>query len=213
MTIEVVYENEDLLVLNKPCGIAVQANAVSDIVKEYSELKNCDLHPITRIDQVVSGICLFAKNKEATATISLMLQEGKIQKKYIAIVEGHITKKENYLEDKLLKVGQKMTISNEGKYCKLHYKVIAELERFSKLEITTFTGRFHQIRAQLSNLGHPIKGDLKYKSKRSNKEGGIYLHSKNLSLDWGNGNIQQFEADYPVDKTLYFIDSKKLMTP
>jgi 23S rRNA pseudouridine1911/1915/1917 synthase len=201
--LQIIYEDHDILVINKPCGIAVQS-IEDDIVKSYNQSHNINLHPITRLDQAVSGLTLFAKHSKEAALLSGMIDDQKISKYYTAIVEGHMAAEQGQLNHKLMKKGQKAVVSPNGKEAALTFKKMTTLDRFTKLEITLLTGRFHQIRAQLSTEGHPIKGDLKYGSKRSNKEGGIYLHCHKMILPH-NGTILQLEAEPPKDKNLYFI--------
>jgi 23S rRNA pseudouridine1911/1915/1917 synthase len=202
---EIIYDDNDLLIINKPCGVAVQSRE-EDIVKIFYTEKKLDLHPITRLDQAVSGLTLFAKNPSSAARLTEMINSGKINKHYTAIVEGQIAENDGRLEHNLLKTGLKMVVSDKGKLCVLTYRKMANLDRYTKLEIEIETGRFHQIRAQMSAFGHPIKGDLKYKSKRSNKEGGIYLHCHMMTIPGKNGEIMVFEAEPPKDKTLYWIN-------
>jgi 23S rRNA pseudouridine1911/1915/1917 synthase len=202
--LELIFEDANIIVINKPCGMAVQSKE-EDIIKYYSSVKNIELHPITRIDQSVSGLSLFSKNAKSAALMTRMLKEGKISKSYTAVVEGIVQNPEGILEHKILKVGQKSIVSEQGKDCSLHYKVVHKLDRYTRLEVTSYTGRFHQIRAQLSAIGHPIKGDLKYHSRRSNKEGGIYLHCQLITLLYQSGELRLFEGNPPKDKTLYFV--------
>lgn len=199
----IIYEDSDILIINKPCGIAVQSTE-DDIVKFYVHSHHINLHPITRLDQAVSGLTLFAKHSEAAALFTSLLSDQKINKYYTAIVEGKVAVEEGQLIHKLMKKGQKAVVSPEGKLASLTFKKIATLDRYTKIEIALITGRFHQIRAQFSASGHPIKGDLKYGSKRSNKEGGIYLHCHKMMLPH-NGTILHVEAEPPKEKNLYFI--------
>ncbi len=200
---EIIYDDKDMLIINKACGIAVQSKE-EDIVKTFCLANNIALHPITRLDQAVSGLTLFAKNPTSAALLTEMLDNKKINKYYTAVVEGQIAENEGRLKHQLLKTGQKTVVSDKGKLCVLTYRKIANLDRYTKLEIQTETGRFHQIRAQMSAIGHPIKGDLKYNSKRSNKEGGIYLHCHKISIHKNNQEMMVFEADPPENKALYF---------
>jgi 23S rRNA pseudouridine1911/1915/1917 synthase len=202
---EVIFEDDDLIVINKSCGVAVQSKE-DDIVKYFSNEKKLIIHPLTRLDQSVSGLALFAKNAKSAASFTILLNNGKISKQYIAIVEGHVVENEGRLEHKLLKIGQKAVVSDKGKNCVLIFKKTASLDRYTKLNIELETGRFHQIRAQLSAAGYPIKGDVKYNSRRSNKEGGIYLHCQMLAIHYKSGVVSLFESDPPKDKTLYWLN-------
>lgn len=199
----IIFEDKDIIIFNKPCGIAVQSTE-DDIIKSHAQTFGIMLHAITRLDQAVSGLTLFAKHSKAAAHYTTMLSDLKINKWYTAIVEGKIEAMEGQLTHKLMKKGQKAVVSRDGKLASLTYKKIATLDRYTKLEVALMTGRFHQIRAQLSAAGHPIKGDLKYGSRRSNKEGGIYLHCHKMQMPH-NGKVLQVEAEPPKDKTLYFV--------
>ncbi len=203
---EVIFEDDDLIVINKSCGVAVQSKE-DDIVKFLLNEKKLILHPITRLDQSVSGLVLFAKNAKSASGFTTLLNDGKISKQYIAIVEGHVLENEGRMEHKILKVGQKAVVSDKGKKCVLTFKKTVSLDRYTRLDIEIETGRFHQIRAQLSAAGYPIKGDVKYNSRRSNKEGGIYLHCQMIAIHYKSGVVSLFESDPPKDKTLYWLNT------
>jgi 23S rRNA pseudouridine1911/1915/1917 synthase len=197
----VIFENEEIIVFNKECGKAVQSE-LEDIVKEYKDTKGIDLHPITRLDQPVSGLALFAKSSSAANKYTELLKGQNIEKKYVAIVEGKFPLDIPTLDNRLSKKGNKAIEDNiQGKRSILNIEKIEYLDRYSRILLNIETGRFHQIRAQLSLAGHPVKGDLKYGSKRSNKEGGIYLHCISMSI---NDEIQLI-ADFPKDKNLYTV--------
>jgi 23S rRNA pseudouridine1911/1915/1917 synthase len=197
-----VFENDDIIIIDKPCGLAVQA-VDEDFIKKYKSLHGIELSPITRLDQPVSGLCLMGKNSRATAHYTNVLVSGKLYKSYVAVVEGHFPKEINKIETLLLKKGNKAVEDKKnGKLCTIDISSIIHLDRYSILRLTIGTGRFHQIRAQLSILGFPVKGDLKYHSKRSNKEGGIYLHCDTLKINIGD-EVMEFIAPFPDDKPLY----------
>jgi 23S rRNA pseudouridine1911/1915/1917 synthase len=178
-----VFKNEDYLIFDKKCGVAVQSADKSqlDLCGFLSHKLETEVFPITRIDQPVSGLILFALSRKAAATGSKLLQKDFIKKSYLAIVEG-TTISHDSLKDLMVKKGTKSLISTSGKEASLDYKTLRSFERYSLLEIHIQTGRFHQIRAQLSNHGHPIKGDVKYGARRNNKFVGICLHCATLSL-------------------------------
>lgn len=196
----IVHENKNILIINKNCGDPVQSKD-QDLVKYLSSQRKNPLHLINRIDQPVSGLVLLAKNKRAAAYYSNLEQEDKIEKYYIAIVEGKLTTNGS-IESSIIKKGEKAFIDPNGKDCKLHYEILKELDRYTILKIKTETGRFHQIRVQLSSIGHPIKGDLKYGAKRSNKEGGIYLHCHNMIIKDGD-EYREYIAKFPMQMVLY----------
>lgn len=176
--IEILYEDTQILVFNKLPGVAVQSrddDMMDTIFKNY--------HLITRLDQPVSGACILAKTKESAKLFSELLRQTKIKKSYIAIVEGHPKQMESNLTNKIIKKGYKAFVDNKkGKQAKLRYLIVESLENYSVLFVEIFTGRFHQIRVQLGNIGHCIKGDLKYGARRSNKHPGIYLHCRKIAF-------------------------------
>lgn len=193
---EVVYEDNHIIIVNKASGEIVQGDKtgdkpLSEIVKEYIKEKykkpgNVFCGVVHRIDRPVSGLVVFARTSKALERLNKMLREGEIHKTYHALVEGHPVQEEGMLENWLVSDGRinKTFVSDQNnpnaKLSKLRYKVIERYDRYTLLEVELLTGRKHQIRAQLSNMGHPIKGDLKYGAKRSNRDGGISLESHRI---------------------------------
>jgi 23S rRNA pseudouridine1911/1915/1917 synthase len=190
---EVVYEDNHIIVVNKMAGEIVQGDKtgdkpLSEFVKDYIREKynkpgNVFCGVVHRIDRPVSGLVIFARTSKALERLNKMLREGEIHKTYRAIVEGHPEKPEALLENYLVSDGRinKTFISDsrnpEAKLSRLEYRTVERGDRYTLLEINLLTGRKHQIRAQLSAMGHPIKGDLKYGARRSNRDGGISLQA------------------------------------
>ena len=188
---DILYEDNHLLIVNKSPGEIVQGDKtgdipLSEILKQYLKEKynkpgNVFCGVVHRIDRPVGGVVIFAKTSKALERLNKMLREGKIHKTYWAIVEGKPEKHEGTLKNFLKSDGRinKTFLSSENdpeaKESILTYKTLSIGQRYSLLEIKLLTGRKHQIRAQLSALGHPIKGDLKYGAKRSNPDGSISL--------------------------------------
>ena len=195
---QVIYEDNHLIVVNKAPGEIVQGDKtgdtpLSEVVKEYLKEKynkpgNVFCGVVHRIDRPVGGLVIFAKTSKALERLNRMLREGEIHKTYHALVEGKPEKSEGRLTNYLKNDGRlnKTFISSEkdpeAKESVLEYTTLAIGDHYSLLEINLLTGRKHQIRAQLSAIGHPIKGDLKYGAKRSNKDGGISLLAKSISF-------------------------------
>lgn len=198
MKINILYEDNHILVVNKSTGIPVQkdsSNDISlyDIVEEYIKIKyqkknNVFLGLVHRIDRPVSGCVTFAKTSKSLKRLNEMFKKNLIKKTYLAIVCGASMKKSETLEHWLLK---KPKINKSFAFLKhvekskracLDYENIYRFEKYTLLKINLKTGRHHQIRSQLSKIGHPIKGDLKYGSKRSNKNKSISLHSRSIEL-------------------------------
>lgn len=195
---EVVYEDNHIIIVNKKAGEIVQGDKtgdkpLSETVKEYIKEKynkpgNVFCGVVHRIDRPVSGLVIFARTSKALERLNRMLRDGEIHKTYHALVEGAPAKDEDLLEDLLVSNGRinKTFIARPGtpdaKLSRLKYRTIEKGDRYTLLEVNLLTGRKHQIRAQLSAMGHPIKGDLKYGARRSNKDGGISLEAHRIEF-------------------------------
>ncbi len=195
---EVIYEDNHLIIVNKAVGEIVQGDKtgdtpLSEIVKQYIKEKynkpgNVFCGVTHRIDRPVEGLVVFARTSKALERMNRMFREGEVHKTYHAIVEGHPEKPEGMLEDYLVSDGRinKTFVTDksnkDAKLSRLRYRTIESLDRYTLLEIELLTGRKHQIRAQLAAMGHPIKGDLKYGAKRSNRNGGISLQAHRIEF-------------------------------
>lgn len=196
--LDILFEDNHLIIINKKPGDIVQKDNTNDlslleIVKEYLKKKynkpgNVYLGLIHRIDRPTSGLVMFAKTSKALSRMNNMLQEKQIAKTYWAITKNKPEKESDQLIHWLRKNEKKNKsthFSRETKNAKkaiLYYRIIKELENYFLLEIIMRSGRHHQIRCQLQAIGCPIKGDLKYGAKRSNPDGSIDLHAKNLKF-------------------------------
>jgi 23S rRNA pseudouridine1911/1915/1917 synthase len=194
--LQVLYEDNHIIVINKRVGDIVQGDKtgdkpLSEVVKEYIKIKynkpgEVFLGVIHRLDRPTTGIVIFARTSKALTRMNELFSNRETQKTYWAIVKN----KPQNSEDKLvhyLKRNEKNNTSKahvnevpESKIASLDYKIIASLQNYYAIEINLHTGRHHQIRAQLSAIGSPIKGDLKYGFDRSNPDGGIHLHARKL---------------------------------
>lgn len=146
------------------------------------ELKQ-PLHIITRIDKPVSGLVLYARNAGAATTFTEMVKAQKIKKKYLAIVEGTVEKEQDTLSHTLIKGKNNKAYANEdGKPATLSFQKRYTYDKYTLLEIETQTGRFHQIRCQLSLTKHSIKGDVKYGARRGNPDRSIHLHAYSIDF-------------------------------
>lgn len=194
--LQVLHEDNHIIVVNKRVGDIVQGDKtgdkpLSDIVKEYIKDKynkpgEVFLGVIHRLDRPTSGIVVFARTSKALTRMNELFSNRETQKTYWAIVKNKPTK----IQDQLvhyLKRNEKNNTSKahikevpDSKIASLDYTLIKELTSYFALEINLHTGRHHQIRAQLSAIGSPIKGDLKYGFDRSNPDGGIHLHARKL---------------------------------
>jgi len=198
-SLDVVYEDNHLIAVNKRCGDIVQGDhtgdtPLSEIVKEWIRLKynkpgNVYTGVVHRIDRPVSGIVLFAKTSKALSRLNAMFKAKEVKKIYYAAVCGKPKQKKAVLVNFLLKDSSrnKSKAFNKpikgGKESVLELNFVTETDRYSILKVCPQTGRHHQIRAQLSAFGCPIKGDLKYGAPRPNRGGGIHLHAHSIELN------------------------------
>ena len=192
--LHVLYEDNHLIAINKKSGDICQADKtgdipLSEIVKEflknkYNKSGNVYLGTIHRIDRPTTGVIIYAKTSKALSRMNEKFRNNEISKTYWAIVKNKLPKQSDILENYLSKNNKKnksfVTERKDGKYSKLNYNIIKCLDNYYQYEIKPETGRHHQIRVQLSNIGSPIKGDLKYGAKRSNKDGSICLHAREI---------------------------------
>ncbi len=196
--LQVLYEDNHLLIVNKRPGDIVQGDKtgdkpLSDIVKEYiAEKYNKPgavyLGVVHRLDRPTSGIVVFARTSKALPRLNKLFANKEAQKTYWAVVQDQPATQSDTLIHWLKrnpKQNKSYAYKNEvpdSKKAVLDYKLIKKLDNYYLLEIDLHTGRHHQIRSQLSNIGSIIKGDLKYGANRSNKDGSIHLHARKLTF-------------------------------
>lgn len=187
---EILFNDVWFVIADKPNGMPTVPDPSGDeSLKQLLEKEvKTQLFPVNRIDRPVSGLCLFAKYKEAAGDLSKMLAEGKVRKSYLAIVEGIVPSENGVLEDTIAvdKAKNKAFSDDEkpqGKKAVSKYKVLGYSDRYTLLKVEPVTGRQHQIRFQLSNFGFPVKGDVKYMARRKNPDRGINLVSYKLDFD------------------------------
>lgn len=187
----IVYEDDHLIVCHKPPGIPVQSADVRVMDLECACLEY--LHQtyigiVQRLDQPVEGLLVLAKTKKAAGELSRQVQDGRMKKIYLAVVDGSVEPSEGMMQDHLVKdsrnrisrvVPQKTKDSREAR---LHYRVLDRQDGKSLLEIQLYTGRFHQIRVQLSSRGYPLIGDRKYHPQGNAQTGSLALCAYKLSL-------------------------------
>lgn len=195
----VLYEDNHIIAINKTCSEIVQGDKtgdtpLSEIVKAYIKEKynkpgEVFLGVTHRLDRPTSGVVLFARTSKALTRLNAMFQSHEqIQKTYWAIVQGAPkmpeARLENYLtrNETLNKSFIAKPNAKEAKLAVLSYKTLVRGDNYSLLEVNLETGRHHQIRCQLAAIGCPIKGDLKYGAKRSNPDGGISLHARQIAF-------------------------------
>lgn len=201
MSIEdrILYEDNHLIIINKEPSEIVQGDKTGDVcllddVKAYIKVK-CNkpgdvfLGLVHRIDRPVSGAVTFARTSKALSRMTVKIKNREFSKTYLAIVKNKPPKESDELEDFIIKneaQNKSYIVSPEtkgAKIAKLRYRVIGHSENFYLLEVELLTGRHHQIRCQLAHIGCPIKGDLKYGYPRSNPDGSICLHAKNVCFE------------------------------
>lgn len=195
---QIVFEDNHLLIINKKAGQLVQGDKTGDpslleLIKNF--IKKRDAKPgnvflglVHRIDRPTSGLVIYAKTSKALSRLTQMVKNREILKTYWAVT----AKADIPAQQRLVHYLQKNEKTNKStvfpkptdgaKEAILNYKMLRVLDNFQLLEVDLETGRHHQIRAQLSKIGAPIKGDLKYGASRSNPDGGIHLHARKLEF-------------------------------
>ena len=197
-TIEVLYEDNHVIVVNKKPSDIVQGDKTGDVtlpdlIKEYLKEKydkpgNVFCGVIHRLDRPTSGVVVFAKTSKALSRLNEQFREKETNKIYWAVVENKPQKNTSRLENFLRKnekQNKSYVVKDDTKDAKkaiLNYKLLCSSDKYHLLEVTLDTGRHHQIRTQLANIGCIIKGDLKYGAKRSNPDNSIHLHARQLTF-------------------------------
>ncbi len=194
----ILYEDNHLIIVDKRVSDIVQGDQTGDISLDNlirNFIRERDNKPGEvylgiphRIDRPVSGAVVFAKTDKALSRMARLFKEKEVEKVYYAIVANRPPKDEDTLEHYLTrntKQNKSYTHDKEvpgSKFARLHYRLLASSDNYYLLEVILETGRHHQIRAQLTAIGCPIKGDRKYGSRRTNKNGGISLHARRISF-------------------------------
>ena len=206
---EVVYEDNHIIIVNKRSGEIVQGDKtgdrpLSDIVKDYIKEKYQKpgavfLGVVHRLDRPVSGLVVFARTSKSLTRLNKMFAEGEVHKTYWAIVKR--SDRLNAISDKFIDDGEYHTLEHwlvrnekqnksyaytqekpNSKKAILKYRTLSHSDHYTLVEVNLMTGRHHQIRCQLAAMGTPIKGDLKYGSPRSNADGSISLQSHRIEF-------------------------------
>ena len=195
---DILYEDNHLLVVNKHAGDLVQPDpsgesALEDQIKAFIKVRDRKpgavfLGVVHRIDRPVSGAVLFAKTSKALTRLNEMIREGQIKKCYWALTEATPNPEQGELQHYIVRDGRTNrsraydTPKSNAKLARLRYEVLGASAHYTLVEVALLTGRHHQIRCQLSKIGCPIRGDLKYGAKRSLPGGGISLHSRSVAF-------------------------------
>lgn len=214
--LQVLYEDNHIIAVNKRAGDIVQGDKtgdkpLSDVVKEYIKKKyekpgEVYLGVVHRLDRPTSGIVIFARTSKALTRLNEKFKNRETRKTYWAVVKNKPSENAATLVHYMTR-NEKSNLSKahvkevpNSKVASLEYAIIAELNNYFALEVELHTGRHHQIRAQLSAIGSPIKGDLKYGFDRSNPDGSIHLHARKLQLSHPVTKQELvIEADPPND--------------
>lgn len=175
--IEILYENNEILIINKPAHLAVQKG--KGINKSLIEILEKDLnkkiYPVHRLDMDTSGCLIIAKNKETASKYSKLFFNNKIEKTYHAIIYGHFNSPFGVIYDDI-------KVKGKNKKAETYYKTIKKFAKYSLVEIKINTGRMHQIRIHFNKINHPIVGDDKYGNFSLNREISKKFGIKNLML-------------------------------
>ena len=212
--IEVIYEDEDIIVVNKPKGLVVHpangnpdgtlVNAIMAICKDSLSGIGGEIRPgiVHRLDKDTSGLLIIAKNDKAHINMSEQIKNRQVKKIYIALVRGKVNENEatiNMPIGRSNKDRKKMAVRKDGKEAITHFKVLKRYDKYTLLEVKIDTGRTHQIRVHMAEIGHPVVGDLVY-SNGKNEFGveGQMLHAKSLDFKHPiTGKEMHLEAELP----------------
>jgi len=223
ISVEVIFENENFLAVNKPTGLIVHPISMKDkntlanwLVAKYPKIKNvhdestgAEFRPgiVQRLDKETSGVMVIAKNQKTFEELKNIFQNRKAQKKYLALVYGKLKNNKGLIDKPIAKAksNKKQVIANENregaKEAVTEYKVVKEFKDYSLVEARPRTGRMHQVRLHLFSIGHPVVGDKKYKATRNKRQATSMrhlLHAKNLKFELF-GDKYELEAPIPKD--------------
>ncbi|MBI2062353.1 MAG: RluA family pseudouridine synthase [Candidatus Yanofskybacteria bacterium] len=219
MNIGIVYEDKNLLVINKPSGLIThpkdatdkQKSVTSWLVEKYPEIKTVGEDPLRpglvhRLDKDTSGLLVIAKNQESFTYLKSLFQEKKIKKFYLALVHGKPKEPKGIIDAPLGRIGMKRTTQLHGKK-KLkdkkeaitEYGTIKNFQNFTLLEVSPHTGRTHQIRVHLKSLGTPVAGDPLYGHKDPKEPSRLFLHAYKLQFVSPDGKALTIETELPEE--------------
>lgn len=195
---EVVYEDNHIIIVNKSSGEIVQADKTGDVslsekvkqyIKEaYAKPGNVFIGVVHRLDRPVSGLVVFARTSKALTRLNNMFRDGEVHKTYWAIVQNRPANDEGELVHWIYRnqsQNKSYALDHEeyaAKKAILRYRVIGSSDNYTLVEVSLLTGRHHQIRCQLAAIGCPIKGDLKYGARRSNPDASISLLARHIEF-------------------------------
>ena len=217
MNIKIIYEDNHLLVVEKPVNMLSQEDETGDpdilsILKQdikirYNKPGNVYLGLVHRLDRPVGGAMVFAKTSKAASRLSEQIRTGKFMKYYLAVINGRPDKEKDRLEDYLVKDKAKNIVyvvdkeNKEGKKAVLEYKVFECKYALSLVEIKLLTGRPHQIRVQFANMGHPLYGDQKYGNEETQQKRQIALWSNKIILQHPTTKEEMEFTSFPPEES------------
>jgi len=208
LIIEKLYEDDDCVVINKPAGLLSHSkgafNPEHTVASWLSPMWQGDKSErggiVHRLDRGTSGVMICAKTPEAMTWLQKQFSLRKVKKSYLAVISGHLSPKEAIVDmpiERNPKKPQTFRVGNKGKNAVTEYKVLKETEKYSLVELTPETGRTHQLRVHMDQLGHAIVGDHLY-GKTGEKDIGLYLHAWRLEITLPNRTRKTFEAPIPA---------------
>jgi len=208
MKIPIIYEDNNILVIDKPAGLLVhpvkdEKNTLIDILKQ--KYPNAQL--VHRLDRDTSGLMVIAKNEKISEWLKEQFEKRTIKKKYLALVVGKMKDTKGIITKTISKSrkrggSQTTTPIRKRREAITRYEALKEFENYTLLEVSPETGRTHQIRIHLASIGHPIAGDEKYKFKRQKKIERLnrqFLHSRYLQIPMPDGSIKEFQSELPEE--------------
>lgn len=216
---DIIYEDGEFLVINKLAAVPVLPDKSGDqSLKQFVSHNRPGkfIEPAHRLDRRTSGAIAFAKNKKSLASLSEAFRSSKIAKTYWAVIEKQPDPPSGMLTHKLVHDPRRNTSraipadeNSQGALVKLKYQLVGKSDRYWLISVEPLTGKTHQIRAQLSAAGMPVRGDLKYGARRSTRNGLIMLHARSLSWELPNGKMLSVDADPPEDEPLWAFFSQQ----
>lgn len=212
--IEIIYEDQNLIVVNKPEGLASIHDSNGKVIDLQTLLQDklkIKIYVLHRLDKDVSGIILYAKNPKTHKFLNQQFENRIVKKTYLALVHGLIKEKSGLIDKPIKEFGSgRMGVAEKGKESKTFYKVIESYQNYSLVELSPTTGRKHQLRVHLYSIGHPIVGDKLYGEKEIQKNyHRLMLHAKSITFNLTDTKKLYLEANLPKSFSS-FINSFKL---
>lgn len=202
----VIFENDDVLVINKPAGIISHSRgrywnepSVASFVRQTTRQEGERSGIVHRLDRATSGVMVCAKNQTALSWLQKQFSQRNVKKKYIAVIKGHLDPAEAIIDvpiERNPKAPATFRAGANGKPAKTHYKTLRKGPSFAQIELSPETGRTHQLRVHLAHIGHPIVGDQLYGGEPADR---LYLHASALEITLPNSDRKTFHAPLPKE--------------